>query len=562
MESSIAEQSKEEEEEEIRSFTGIPEIDLIIFDQLSDDDLVKVCQTNRYARQLCQDERLWYDRILNQTSKGYAKLKPGNMTWKEWYNLWKLATQKHNEINKKLNLSYIDYVIRNYTQLGGILPGSEAYQSLSILLPRAFEDGNPDIVKYFIEAFHQLKDNYFTSVFHPTKLINYPDVISSALKHGYRDFVKELIEVYLQDVAFFNEEEEDNNSIEMLLFLNECGYGIAAALGEYQEEELFKTKILLNAGQIFLDDPEGGLLELKRGYLNGLIASGHNKEAKELFLETKPDDLGLIYPSLASFIIGAKNLEFLDYVNSFIPSDVFDEEYKPIQDRILLEHGLGNIITKLHPVEVFNALLKQGNPLALEYYEENKKYITSPRDIYPSCQLNTKDNKFFQGVLLCNYKDIDYAHCSTDFLVDLYFLAKNSPITMRTTADGITALMIINGRYDAILKVIQDYRTINKSTHWETVLDKSTSTNYKDLYFYFFASYYWSYPTAAQEYATGDIQPNNSFEMVMTLEHVMSSFIDMDISDAEYYGFQDALISPFKGNESEEDEESEDEDQT
>ena len=45
------------------TFTGIKDTDFLILNQLSDDELGKVCQVNKYARKLCKDETFWLNRI-------------------------------------------------------------------------------------------------------------------------------------------------------------------------------------------------------------------------------------------------------------------------------------------------------------------------------------------------------------------------------------------------------------------------------------------------------------------------------------------------------------------
>ena len=46
--------------------TGYKNLDFKILNQLDDKDLVKFCQTNRQANELCNDQTFWLNRILNR----------------------------------------------------------------------------------------------------------------------------------------------------------------------------------------------------------------------------------------------------------------------------------------------------------------------------------------------------------------------------------------------------------------------------------------------------------------------------------------------------------------
>ena len=46
--------------------TGIPEIDIKIINELTNKDLFRFCQVNKYARELCQTDYLWQVRIASR----------------------------------------------------------------------------------------------------------------------------------------------------------------------------------------------------------------------------------------------------------------------------------------------------------------------------------------------------------------------------------------------------------------------------------------------------------------------------------------------------------------
>lgn len=69
--------------------TGNKDTNLSILERLNDTDLANVCQVNREAKKLCNDENFWLKRTLNKFRElgSLDKLKEykGNRTWKEYY---------------------------------------------------------------------------------------------------------------------------------------------------------------------------------------------------------------------------------------------------------------------------------------------------------------------------------------------------------------------------------------------------------------------------------------------------------------------------------------------
>jgi hypothetical protein len=64
------------------NFTGIPEVDINILDNLSDKELSSACQLNRYVSTLCNRDDLWQTRIEHTFG---LQNKSENITWKDYY---------------------------------------------------------------------------------------------------------------------------------------------------------------------------------------------------------------------------------------------------------------------------------------------------------------------------------------------------------------------------------------------------------------------------------------------------------------------------------------------
>ncbi len=69
--------------------TGNKDVDRKIFNELDDVDLVRVCQVNKQAESLCNDQVFWMNRVFNRF--GYVggdvlrTNKGTNRSWSEYY---------------------------------------------------------------------------------------------------------------------------------------------------------------------------------------------------------------------------------------------------------------------------------------------------------------------------------------------------------------------------------------------------------------------------------------------------------------------------------------------
>ena len=67
--------------------TGNRDVDMEILQQLEDKDLVNVCQTNRYSRNLCNNQLFWMNRVLRKFRVDINLLKKykGDRSWADYY---------------------------------------------------------------------------------------------------------------------------------------------------------------------------------------------------------------------------------------------------------------------------------------------------------------------------------------------------------------------------------------------------------------------------------------------------------------------------------------------
>ena len=75
------------------TLTSIKDVDLLIMEKLDDRSLLNLCQTNKNASRICNDEIFWRKRSYKNLQD---VRKCDNMTWKQYY-LYRLS----HEIGKK-----------------------------------------------------------------------------------------------------------------------------------------------------------------------------------------------------------------------------------------------------------------------------------------------------------------------------------------------------------------------------------------------------------------------------------------------------------------------------
>lgn len=66
-------------------FSGNKDADKYVLEKLGDRDLLNMCKTNKYFRNICNDETFWRARFLRIFGKHAANYKPENRSWKMHY---------------------------------------------------------------------------------------------------------------------------------------------------------------------------------------------------------------------------------------------------------------------------------------------------------------------------------------------------------------------------------------------------------------------------------------------------------------------------------------------
>jgi hypothetical protein len=80
-----------------RNLTGVRDVDLLILQKLDDRSLFAFCQTDQYAKRLCQNENFWEKRFLERY--GPAR-KRKDRTWRNFYlNISKYYIEVQPNIN-------------------------------------------------------------------------------------------------------------------------------------------------------------------------------------------------------------------------------------------------------------------------------------------------------------------------------------------------------------------------------------------------------------------------------------------------------------------------------
>ncbi len=146
--------------------TGNKDVDRKILNNLEDKDLVNVCQTNKKAQSLCNDQVFWMNRVFQRF--GYVggdilRKYKGSGTWSKYYinDLRKINPSNAQKYlldgAEKGRLDHVMIALRNGAEVNkkyGLIKmryHSEMVKSrLGNSLNEASENGHLDVVKYLI----------------------------------------------------------------------------------------------------------------------------------------------------------------------------------------------------------------------------------------------------------------------------------------------------------------------------------------------------------------------------------------------------------------------------
>ncbi len=129
--------------------TGNKDIDRKILNELEDEDLVNVCQTNKKAQSLCNDQVFWMNRVFLRF--GYVggeilRKHKGNRTWSEYYikDLRKIKNHTTIKLLSGSQSGRLDHVIISLKN------GANIHTLNDQALRSASYYGRIEVVKYLV----------------------------------------------------------------------------------------------------------------------------------------------------------------------------------------------------------------------------------------------------------------------------------------------------------------------------------------------------------------------------------------------------------------------------
>ncbi len=130
--------------------TGNKDVDRKILNNLEDKDLVNLCQTNKKANSLCNDQVFWMNRVFQKF--GYVggeilRQNKKDRTWSEYY------IQDLRKINKDNGQEYLNSGSRNGRLdlvIIALKNGTDIHRNSEWVLRLASEYGHLKIVKYLV----------------------------------------------------------------------------------------------------------------------------------------------------------------------------------------------------------------------------------------------------------------------------------------------------------------------------------------------------------------------------------------------------------------------------
>ncbi len=132
--------------------TGNKDVDRKILNNLEDEDLVNVCQVNKKAQLLCNDQVFWMNRVFLRF--GYVggdilRASKENRSWSEYY------IKDLRKINKSNDQKYLWKGSRNGRLDQVIISlnvGANIHGKFDAALRYSSENGHTEVVKYLISA--------------------------------------------------------------------------------------------------------------------------------------------------------------------------------------------------------------------------------------------------------------------------------------------------------------------------------------------------------------------------------------------------------------------------
>ena len=179
---------------------------------VDDNDLHSLFQINRYAASFLNDKNFWCKRILYYYNLKISQVNPESPIPKGWspqvfralmvgfsYPSSVIKARDHltpsqhyylvkahfdDPINQSLRLS-VDDGIDRLIQIRKLRPGLEKYLGLSYCLEKAFEEGNEDLIEYYLKQL--LVSNQH---------VNYPVIVKIAYHNHHQEKLPALFDSF------------------------------------------------------------------------------------------------------------------------------------------------------------------------------------------------------------------------------------------------------------------------------------------------------------------------------------------------------------------------------
>ena len=154
------------------SLPQISDIHYRIFAELSDQELLRICQTDKYFQELCEDENFWHLRILHKFGSSIVTQKPSNITYRHQYkNLVTASTGKFSSYLKHDRYDILDYLSRSFDP-----------ENLQILIKMILVEGTIGNIHWLLNNENIKLDPKSLQLQYAVKAKNYP-VIKYIVEH-------------------------------------------------------------------------------------------------------------------------------------------------------------------------------------------------------------------------------------------------------------------------------------------------------------------------------------------------------------------------------------------
>ena len=173
------------------SLTGNKNTDFLILMQLTDNELTKVCQVNKYVNKLCNDDNFWRNRIIinfkytSQVANAMMQYLEFD-NWQEFYIWLTKWTQREKDLItdslKPENIEIVEEIVRKIKSLP-LLKWINKEEFYKVVKRYAFANISPEINDEYLDEETGIVDDVAWKVFH--SLENY-ELVNIFLKQWYK----------------------------------------------------------------------------------------------------------------------------------------------------------------------------------------------------------------------------------------------------------------------------------------------------------------------------------------------------------------------------------------